>query len=125
MLSAARPSRSTPFSLALGAVPRDRHVYHRLVLTQDAFDQRDVSLPDAAIGPLSLQRSHRGIVLRHTITPDVSLSSRWTIPVRSVPLGDLHRMMANRIYQRPRLVTRAGCTTIPAALFTTITSSSS
>ena len=61
-----------------------------------------------------------------TMTPDVPLSRRWTMPGRSFAsdTAQILDVVKQRVDERPGRVACAGCTTMPAGLLSTATSGS-
>jgi len=89
----ARRTRSHRHPLALDRMPPDRPLNrHPFRAREFAFHDRKVSFFNGAILELPRKaRCARTAVRATTITPDVSLSRRCTMPGRSTPSGSAHR----------------------------------
>ena len=115
-------------ALSVSRVARDRLVDRDPVAVEVSPAQRRVP-PDDLAPPASPRRARRCArsVLATSSSPDVSLSRRWTMPSRSSPptsdSGPPRPLSA--FTSVPLQLPGAGCTTIPAGLSTTSTSSSS
>ena len=89
-----------------------------------APDEREVFLLDFALGELARSSSCAASCLATTISPDVPLSSRWTMPGRFSPPMPLRSSTwwSSALTSVPLACPAAGWTTMPAGLSTTIRS---
>ena len=124
-----RPSRTDDrHALSVSRIARDRLVHRDPVAVEVPPAQRGVPADDLAPRCIAAPSTRCArSVLATSSSPDVSLSSRWTIPSRSSPptsdSGPPRPLSA--FTSVPLQLPGAGCTTIPAGLSTTSTSSSS
>ena len=121
----SRAPRAGRDLLAMHRIAADRNV-DALALLHQSPHQRDVLLLDFAIVKLARQLLVRGVVLGDDHHAGRALvetmhDARPQLAADAAQVGDV---VQQRVDERAAVVSRAGCTTIPAGLLTTTTSAS-